>query len=79
MLFRSRMTLDTLEHRDITQVNRVFERLVRLVTGFAFWLDRRSKVFNRNNDPPGFYGALFNCFMCSTSAAACSVVTPFSP
>jgi len=30
------MTLDTLEHRDVTQVNRVFERLVRLVTGFAF-------------------------------------------
>lgn len=43
MLFRSRMTLDTLEHRDVTQVNRVFERFVRLVTGFAFGLTVAAK------------------------------------
>jgi len=43
VLFRSRMTLDTLEHRDVTQVNRVFERLVRLVTGFAFGLTVAAK------------------------------------
>jgi len=29
------MTLDALEHRDVSKVDRVFERLIRLVTGFA--------------------------------------------
>ena len=43
VLFRSRMTLDMLEHRDVTQVNQLFERFVRLVTGFAFGLTVAAK------------------------------------
>ena len=38
------MTLDTLEHRDVTQVNRVFERFVRLVTGFALAIGQAAEI-----------------------------------
>ena len=36
LLLFSRMTLDKLEHRNIAEINRVFEWLVSLVAGFAF-------------------------------------------
>jgi hypothetical protein len=35
-LLVSRMTLDTLEHRYVAEVDRMLKRLVRFVTGFAF-------------------------------------------
>ena len=38
------MTFDTLEHRYVAQVNRVFERLVSFVAGFAFAISEAAEV-----------------------------------
>lgn len=38
------MAFNALEARDITQVNRVFERFVRLVAGFAFTIGQAAEV-----------------------------------
>jgi hypothetical protein len=38
------MTFDTLEHRYVSQVNRMFERLVSFVAGFAFAIRQAAEV-----------------------------------
>ena len=38
------MTLYTLKHRDISQVNRMFEWLVGFVAGFAFAIGKAAKI-----------------------------------
>ena len=44
MLFRSRMTLDTLKHRNITQIYRMFEWLVGPMARFALSIGQATKV-----------------------------------
>ena len=39
-----RMTLDALKHRNISEIDRMFERLVSLVTGLAFAIREATKV-----------------------------------
>jgi hypothetical protein len=52
------VTLDTLKHRDVAQIDGMLERLVRLVTRFAFaireaaeidWMLERAFLGNRRN------------------------------
>jgi hypothetical protein len=38
------MAFDTMEHRDVAKINRIFERFVRLVTGFAFAIGQATEV-----------------------------------
>ena len=38
------MALATLEHRDVSQVDRVLERFVRFVTGFAFSIRQPTEI-----------------------------------
>jgi hypothetical protein len=43
-LLFSRMTLNTLEHGNISQVDRMFEWLVRFVAGLAFAIGKATKI-----------------------------------
>jgi hypothetical protein len=39
------MAFDALKHRNIAQVDRVFERFVSLMTGFAFSVAEAAKIY----------------------------------
>jgi len=38
------MAFDALKHRDVAQINRMFERLVSLVTGLALAIAEATKI-----------------------------------
>jgi hypothetical protein len=50
-----RVAFYALKHRDVAKIHRVFERLVRLMTGVAFSVAECTEVY-RMLEGPDFYG-----------------------